>query len=66
MRYCLASMRVGRQVIQFFSWSEIRMRNLETMVSCPTNLALVMPIFQKLRELVVLLIYVVGVPTQVA
>jgi len=36
------------------------------MVSCPTSLVLAMLIFQKLRELVVLLIYVVGVPTQVA
>jgi hypothetical protein len=36
------------------------------MVSCPTSLVLVTLIFQKLPELVVLLIYVVGVPTQVA
>jgi len=36
------------------------------MVSCPTSLVLATPIFQKLRELVVLLIYVVGVPTQAA
>ena len=66
VRYCLAFTKVGRPGIQSSSWSVIRMRNLETMVSCPTSLVLVTLIFQKLPELVVLLIYVVGVPTQVA